>query len=493
MPIRPARTPRIALTCTPLDERCVPAVLTVDDSGGKQFTSIAAAVAAAHPKDTIKVYAGTYQEQLHIPAADTGLTLTAAEPGVIVQSPAVVVPDTVVGFNLGGAILDIRATKVTVSGFNFDGSTNTDGNLYSGIRVVEGGSATIKNNAITGLTTTSDLNFGIAIEVGTRRGTGSVGTATIQGNRITSYIGAGVVVDGTGSSATVKGNTVVGRGADNGTVAENGIQISFGATGQIVGNRVSQNSATNQSAGLLISQTPGNLNVIKNNILDLNEVGAWFYQSGGTTSHPATVVGNTVTHSDFAGILIDTSDNMTVQNNSVSTSIVNGIASLTSTGGLITNNRTFDNGSDGIYLFSSAAPAGSTVNNVVKNNKSTGNWGNGIFLEQSSDNQVLNNQCTGNVLSGIEVLGGSNNVLKNNSLSGNAGDGVTVQNATVTTVTGNRIKQNAGYGLRLSTTGNTAVTHNTFTSSQNGSGLVSADSTGVTLTGNKMDTPFVFE
>src|SRR5262245_24910921 len=312
MPIRPARMPRIALTCTPLDERCVPAVLTVDDSGGKQFTTIAAAIAAAHPKDTIKVYAGTYQEQLHVPAADTGLTLTAAESGVLVKSPVVVIPDTVAGFNLGGAILDIRASKVTVTGFNFDGWTNTDGNLYAGIRVVEGGSATIKNNTIAGLTTSGDENFGLGIEVGTRRGTGSVGTATIQNNQITDYVGAGVVVDGTGSSASITGNTVVGRGAANSILAQNGIQVSFGATGQIVGNRVSQNS-TAESAGLLIYQTPSNLNVIKNNVLDLNEVGVLLYLSGGTTDHPVMVVGNTVTHSDFAGIQVDTSDHVTVK------------------------------------------------------------------------------------------------------------------------------------------------------------------------------------
>src|SRR5262249_6936299 len=141
MPSRFGRT-RPALTCTTLDERCVPAVITVDDSGGKQFTTIAAAIAAAHPHDTIKVYAGTYTEQLHIPAADTGLALTAAQSGVFLNAPTAVIPDTVAGFNLGAAMLDIRATRVTVTGFSFDGSTNTDGNLYAGIRLLEGGSAT---------------------------------------------------------------------------------------------------------------------------------------------------------------------------------------------------------------------------------------------------------------------------------------------------------------------------------------------------------------
>src|SRR5262249_22227492 len=386
-------------------------------------------------------------EQLHVPAADTGLILTAAQSGVFVKSPAAVVPDTVAGFNLGGAILDLRGVGVTVTGFNFDGSTNTDGNLYAGVRVVEGGSATIKNNTITGLTTSSDTNFGIGVEVGTRRGTGSVGTATVLNNRITNYVGAGVVVDGAGSSATVQGNMVVGRGAANGTLAQNGIQVSFGATGRVVANRGSQNSATDSSAGLLFYQTPGGPKIIKNNVVDLNEAGVWLYQSGGTADRAAAVANNTVTHSEFAGILIDTSDHVAVKNNDVGTSTVNGIASVFSSSGLIANNRTHDNGSNGIYLFSSAAPAGATVNNVVKNNDSHGNWGNGIFLEQSSDNRVSNNRCSGNVLSGIQVLGGQNNVLLNNSLSANAADGVLLQDAAGTAVTGNRFQANAGYGL----------------------------------------------
>src|SRR5262249_49124145 len=137
MPTRPARSSRIALTCTPLDERCVPAVLTVADSGGKQFTTIAAAIAAAHPHDTIKVFAGNYTEQLHIPAADTGLTLTAVQLGVVLKAPAAVVQDTVAGFNLGAAILDIRAIELTATGFNIHKSTTTDRHQKARARTAE--------------------------------------------------------------------------------------------------------------------------------------------------------------------------------------------------------------------------------------------------------------------------------------------------------------------------------------------------------------------
>src|SRR5262245_38109238 len=171
---RPARR-TLALAVVALEERCVPATLTVDGDGGKQFTTIQAAITAAGKNDTIKVYYASrgYTEALNVASSKTGLKLKAAEDGVRIKARADVTPDIVGGPScvyIGDAILDVRATKVSIDGFTFDGSTNTDGELSAGIRVIDGGSATITDNTITGLTTSSNPQFGIGIQVGSSRG-----------------------------------------------------------------------------------------------------------------------------------------------------------------------------------------------------------------------------------------------------------------------------------------------------------------------------------
>ena len=85
--------------------------------------------------------------------------------------------------------------------------------------------------------------------------TGSSATGTISGNTASKYQKGGIVVNGPGSSASVSGNTVTGQGPVD-YIAQNGIQIGFGAAGQIMRNTVTGNSYTGQndasSAGVLI-------------------------------------------------------------------------------------------------------------------------------------------------------------------------------------------------------------------------------------------------
>src|SRR5262249_20578721 len=152
-----------------------------------------------------------------------------------------------------------------------DGSSNTDGELYSGIRVIEGGSATVWYNTITGLTTASDPQFGIAVQVGaSHQGTMvSQGTAKVEHNTITDYLGAGVVVDAAGSAADVRDNTISGSAAASG-VAQYGVQLSYGATGRVEQNTISDNSA-DSSAAVLLFQVSGKSNVVARNSIDNND------------------------------------------------------------------------------------------------------------------------------------------------------------------------------------------------------------------------------
>jgi len=89
--------------------------------------------------------------------------------------------------------------------------------------------------------------------------TGPAATGTLRGTTITDYQKNGVVVSGTGAKATVKNNTVTGRGRID-WIAQNGIQISFGATGILTGNSVSRNFYTPKTytaCGLLFYQAGG--------------------------------------------------------------------------------------------------------------------------------------------------------------------------------------------------------------------------------------------
>src|SRR5256885_521925 len=79
----------VALCATEAQARTI----TVDAAGGAEFTTINAAIAAAHPGDVVAIAPGAYREHPEISVAD--LTLQGTGPGVGIDStssPAVAVP-----------------------------------------------------------------------------------------------------------------------------------------------------------------------------------------------------------------------------------------------------------------------------------------------------------------------------------------------------------------------------------------------------------------
>ncbi len=64
--------------------------------------------------------------------------------------------------------------------------------------------------------------------------TSDPGTATLNNDVVSSYQKNGITVDGTGSSAAIGNVTVTGAGETT-AIAQNGIQISDGATARISG------------------------------------------------------------------------------------------------------------------------------------------------------------------------------------------------------------------------------------------------------------------
>ena len=67
---------------------------------------------------------------------------------------------------------------------------------------------------------------------------GGSATGTVSGNTVWNFQEAGINQTGPGSTVTVIGNTVRGRGP-LATISQNGIQVIFGAHGTVLGNRIS--------------------------------------------------------------------------------------------------------------------------------------------------------------------------------------------------------------------------------------------------------------
>ena len=103
----------------------------------------------------------------------------------------------------------------------------------------------------------SGCQNGVAIGVG-RWAWGLSGDAEIINNTIVGHQKGGIVVDNEGSFAHIEGNTITGIGTTP-IIAQNGIQVSRGATATLLGNTVTGhsfhldgNDSDWGSAGLLI-------------------------------------------------------------------------------------------------------------------------------------------------------------------------------------------------------------------------------------------------
>ena len=124
-----------------------------------------------------------------------------------------------------------------------------------------------------------------------------------------------------GAAATVSSNTVTGNGPVN-YIAQNGIQIGFGASGQVMRNKVTGHSYTGtnnaSSAGILIfggcgSALTTGVQAVKNVVggvkpADGNDVGVWLANYDPTCSTaPSTAtndkaINNTITNTELTNL-----------------------------------------------------------------------------------------------------------------------------------------------------------------------------------------------
>jgi hypothetical protein len=256
------------------------------------FNTIQAALTAAPAGANVRVCSGTYTEQLTI----TKAVSVASSGPVTVQLPATPVDSTTACDTAPGSGphpqdgIDICGSGiVSLTGFTVDaawaaGTCNDDLNA-----ILVAGGATLKgsNLAITaaGAVPLNGCQGGVGIQIGMAWTTPvEVGHATLKNVNVSGYQKNGITVDGAGSTATITNSNVAGIGATD-QIAQNGIQVSFGALGKITNSVVTGNECDHPSCGpdsLLSSQSTGVLfyaqaagSKLSNSTLSNNDIGVY--------------------------------------------------------------------------------------------------------------------------------------------------------------------------------------------------------------------------
>ncbi len=348
---------------------------------GKSFTSIQAAVDAAPSGSTIDVCPGTYPEQVMIEAKT--LTLVGVLSGT--NDAAVLVPPPggliVNGTRIGGRAVAAQifvqdSTGVTISHLTVDGNgnaligclTNPIGIYFknSSGRIID---SVARNQILESSDQGCQVGLGIAVE--SDLGNPAV---TITNDSVHNYQKNGITAGGPGTGGgptmAITNNTVVGIGATS-LIAQNGIQIGFGAIGKVTGNTVADDVYSGPAAaagtGILIFATTG-----------------------------TTVSGNSVQSTQFGIATVTDSvdgpaDNTIITSNHIGGTQEFDAIDLCSSGNTVQSNSIIGSQTEsGIHLDDQCPGPGSTtsgVNNSVANNTINEPCA-GILLGSSAPNTV---------------------------------------------------------------------------------------------------------
>jgi len=343
------------------DRRVLSTVLTVDDNRMQdphaQFTTISAAVAAAQPGDTIRVFAGTYQESVTV---NKSLTFVADHHG----GNVVVNPGT------AGSGFNVQADNVRIFGFTIEDATGAAGITLS--RSNSG--ADIENNVL------RDNTFGIYLNSSGASPTVIRHNAFISNNAAGSASGNGIYSDQGVTNARIEGNYFTGQQNAAMIFVGNGTAAQAQSRLQIRGN------AMIDDAPIILVNTTSS--TISGN-LSLRSSGSGIFFGGGVSG--VTVSNNVLRDGAFTGINLRTDS-------------ANYPVSAPNTNNVIRNNLVSGFGDSGIRLREGASGnlvVGNTVVGNGTNNDAT--TGDGISLENADNNVIRGNVAEHNRRDGIRV------------------------------------------------------------------------------------------
>ena len=385
-----------------LDEVTVEAATTryVGGVGFGNYSKIQDAIDNASIGDTVRVYAGTYTENVIV-----NKTVTLIGNGTT---------NTIINGGASDDVVFITADWVNITGFKITNSgTNSEDagidighankckienctfpNNERGIRLNFSSNNIIRNN------TCNSNRWGEGIELSDSP------SNTIENNTCSNNWD-GIKISSS-SSNIIKNNTCSNN--------EDGIDLWFSTNNIFYNNTMS-------SCGLSItafSLSQWNTHIIGiDNSVNGNPIYYWKNRNGGTVPSGA------------GQIILANCNNVRVENQNI-----NG-------------------GSDGILL-------GFSNNNIILKNIVNSHNDNGINLENSGNNIIENNICSNN-FDGMYLDSSSSNLIRNNTFSSNEIGGIWVSFSSGTIIINNTLS-NSYEGLWLSYSSNHYIYHNNFIS-----------------------------
>jgi hypothetical protein len=242
-----------------------------------------------------------------------GINMTAA-----IIDPPNTVTGTVdaTGCNIGVYVATVDATIDTAEIFG----ANYFGVVVNGDAGSPSASITDSNIHDIGETPLNGTQHGVAIYFRSFFLTGSA-SGTVSNNVLSKYQKGGIVANGQGVNVAITDNVVTGQGAVD-SIAQNGIQVGYGANASVMRNTVTGNAYTGanfaSSGGILVVGGAGygtcpdnnpcpytvNTRIVQNTVKD-NDVGVWLSNGQADFSAPTSatnikVVNNVISNSSFS-------------------------------------------------------------------------------------------------------------------------------------------------------------------------------------------------
>ncbi len=252
--------------------------------------TLQSAVDFAAGGDVLNVLPGTFTEQVEITKALT--VIGSGTAATTIQSPVTLTKYFMTSSKNYPIVYAHDADNIVVRSLTVDGAGRGNGNYrFIGLGYYNaGGTVDLCRVKDVRETPINGTQHGVGIYAYVDNATPRA--LNVTGDTLFGFQKNAMALNGNNLTATVTGNVATGAGAVN-FIAQNGIQIGFGATGSITNNSVtgvSYTPATDVASGLLLYAPTGPV-FASNNTVTEAQVGIYYINTGGTIS------GNTVSAS----------------------------------------------------------------------------------------------------------------------------------------------------------------------------------------------------